>query len=103
MSEHIVLPERDREHERVLGILFNISPAKASVLSCLTRGTIATGDELLAYTGTKSHIKVAVSRTRSKLKDHGFDIHSKPEVGYWIEAAHRQKIEEMVVNFLGGK
>jgi DNA-binding response OmpR family regulator len=103
MNNAITLPERDREHERVLGIVFNISPAQASVLSCLTRGTVATSEELLAYSGVKSFIKVVVSRTRAKLKEYGFDIKSKMEVGYWIEAEDRKAIEWMVKEFMEGK
>jgi|GEM_PF-2893436 len=103
MTETIDLPERDREHERVLGIVFDISPAQASVLSCLSRSVTATADELLTYSGSKSHIKVVVSRVRAKLKEHGLDIKSKMNVGYWIEPDDRKAIEKMVTKFLEGR
>lgn len=103
MNEQITLPERDQEHERVLGIVFDISPAQASVLSCLSRGTVATSDELLAYTGVKSNIKVIVSRTRAKLRTYGYDIKSRMGVGYWIEAEDRRGVEGAVQKFLGGE
>lgn len=102
MNEAITLPDRDREHERVLGIVFDISPAQASVLSCLSRGIVATKDQLLDYTGA-THIKVVVSRTRKKLAPHGFDIKSKMDVGYWIETDDRKGIEKMVTRFMEGK
>lgn len=102
MNDTLALPVRDHEHERVLGIVFDISPAQASVLSCLIRGRVATADELLAYTGSKSHIKVVVSRARSKLQAHGFDIKSRIGVGYWIEAEDRKGIEAMVEKFMQG-
>jgi hypothetical protein len=103
MNNAITLPERDPDHERVLGIVFGISPAQASVLSCLLRIAVATGDELLTYTGSKSHIKVAVSRTRYKLQGKGFDIKSKMGVGYWIEADDKKGIEKLVAKFVEGR
>lgn len=103
MNNAITLAERDREHESILGIVFDISPAQAGVLSCLLRSTVATGDQLLEYTGSKSHIKVVVSRTRFKLQAKGFDIKSKMNVGYWIEADDKKEIEKLVSKFLGEK
>jgi DNA-binding response OmpR family regulator len=103
MNEAITIPARDEEHERVLGIVFDISPAQASVLSCLTRIQVATGDQLLEYSGSKSNIKVVVSRTRTKVKEKGFDIKSKINVGYWIEPDDKKGIEKMVSRFLEGR
>lgn len=102
MNEALSLPERDQEHERVLGVVFDISPAQASVLSCLCRGTIVTGDELLAYTGAKSEIKVVVSRTRAKMRELGMDIHSKINVGYWMDAEDKERVGSHVDKFLKG-
>lgn len=101
MQDAITIPPRDTEHERVLGIVFNLSPAQASVLSCLARGTIATGDQLLEYSGVKPPIKVVVSRARAKLKQEGLDIHSRIGVGYWVEPEDKVKIEKAVNQFLG--
>ena len=103
MNDTITLPERDREHERVLGIVFNLSPAQASVLSCLCRGTVASNDELLEYTGSKSNIKVVVSRTRLTIRQHGFDIKNRMGVGYWMEAADRKGVEALATKFVEGK
>lgn len=102
MSDTLTLPARDEENERMLGVVFDISPAQASVLSCLTRATIATADELLAFSGSKSHIKVVVSRTRAKLKEKGFDIQSKHGVGYWITAEDKDGIKKLVAQFMEG-
>lgn len=95
------LPVKDIEHERLLGIVFDISPAQASVLSCLCRGTGATTAELLDYVGISSEIKVVVSRTRDKLETHGLNIQSKPGIGYWMEPADRFKVEQLVREFVG--
>lgn len=103
MNETLSIPARDHEHERVLGVVLNISPAQASVLSCLCRGTIVTGDELLEYTGAKSNIKVVVSRTRAKLKELGMDIKSKIGVGYWMDAADKDRVSGIVNKFLKGE
>lgn len=100
MNETITLPERDVEHERVLSILFDISPAQASVLSCLARAKVVGSDTLLKYTGTKSQIKVVVSRTRQKVQELGLDIKSKMGVGYWIEKDDKDKIEALVRKFM---
>lgn len=102
MNSEIKIPERDPEHERVLGIVFNLSPAQAAVLSCLSRGTVVTGDELLAYSNTVTPIKVVVSRVRSKLKKQDMDINSKPNVGYWMESHDRASVQAAVANFLEG-
>ena len=100
MLDTMTLPARDREHERVLGIVFDISPSQSAVLSCLTRAKLVTGRELRDYTEIQSQIKVAVSRTRAKLIAHGMNINSKPEVGYWIDAEDQKTIERMVQRFL---
>lgn len=103
MQNSLTIPKRDPEHERVLGIVFDLSPAQASVLSCLTRGTVATANQLLTYAGVKPPMKVVVSRARAKLKTHGFDIKSRIGVGYWIEPDDRKGIEEAVNKFLERK
>jgi len=96
MSEITSLPERDEEHERLLAILFSLSPAQAGVVSCLTRGVTATTSQLQAYVGDKTPIKVAVSRARARMLDHEIDIMSRIHVGYWIEPVHQDKIKRMV-------
>jgi len=103
MEDTISLPERNQEHERLISIVFGVSPAQASVISCLARGVSANSEQLLAYTNTRSHVKVAVSRARHKLSLHGFDIKSKMGVGYWIEADDKRGIEKMLADFVGGK
>jgi hypothetical protein len=103
MQDTLTIPERDSEHERVLGIVFELSPAQASVLSCLVRGTIATKEQLLTYSGTRPPIKIVVSRARAKLRTHGLDIKSRIGVGYWIEKDDRKGIEKAVREFLEHK
>jgi len=103
MQAEITIPKRDPEHERVLGIVYDISPAQAAVLSCLCRGTVVTGDELMAFSGIKPPVKVVISRTRAKMKEHGMDIRSKINVGYWMDAEDRQDIQRSVDDFLAGR
>lgn len=93
------LKERDLMHERVLGVMFNISPAQAAVLSCLLRSTVVTGSELEEHCGC-TYAKVVVSRTRSRLKEKGYDIKSKHLTGYWIEADDKAAIEAAVKEFV---
>lgn len=98
-----VLPARDREHERVLGQLYNLSPAQAAVLSCLSRSDSgATTDELEKHTDTKPPIKVVVSRVRSKIKekDASLDIQSKQRLGYWMLPECRATVAAEVEKFL---
>lgn len=102
MNGTLTLPERDQEHERVLGIVFDISPAQAAVLSCLSRANVVSSDELLKFAEAKSNIKVVVSRTRAKMKEKGFDIKSKMGVGYWVEPDDKKGIEKLVKRFLEG-
>lgn len=102
MTEPITVAERDPEYERLLGIVFNVSPAQASALSCLIRSTVVSSADLLEHTGSKSQVKVIVSRTRSQMRTFGFDIHSKKEVGYWIEPADKQGIKKKVDDFVAG-
>jgi len=101
MISKIKLPDRDREHERVLGRIFDISPSQAAVLSCLSRCSIVTAKELKDYTGVKAPIKIAVSRTRSKLEAHGLFIENKPNVGYWISEEDRNCVDFRVKEFMG--
>lgn len=103
MTDTLTLPERDREHERLLGVVFNLSPAQAAIVSCLVRGTMASTEQLAAYAEVGSPVKVMVSRARARLKDHGFDIMSKMDVGYWIEPSDSKGIEEIARKFAGGK
>lgn len=96
------IAERDEEHEQVLAMVFKLSPAQSAVLSCLLRSFVASPTELLEYTGSKSYIKVPVSRVRAKLREHGFDIKSKMELGYYIEPEDKTGINEMVTDYLEG-
>jgi DNA-binding response OmpR family regulator len=100
MSTTLATPARDEEHERVLSAVFDLSPSQSSVLSCLIRAHIVSSAELLNFTGVKSLVKIVVSHTRKKLKEHGFDIKSKPGVGYWIDPEEKHSIEKMVAKFL---
>lgn len=102
MTATIALPEKDQEHERILGVIFDLSPAQAATLSCLARVALIDGDRLLEFTGNAPPIKVAVSRTREKLRLHDMDIESKLGVGYWISPEHRAIIEGMVEKFVNG-
>lgn len=102
MSTTITVANRDEEHERLLGIVFNISPAQAAVLSCIMRSTAVTTDELQRYSGNKSHVKIAVSRVRARLKEYGYDINSKKDVGYWIEPDDKKGLEGLVNDFTKG-
>lgn len=100
MTTTLATPARDEEHERVLSVLFNLSPSQSSVLSCLVRSHIVSSAELLAYTGVQSLVKIVVSHTRKKLREHGFDINSKPGVGYWVDPDAKKSIEDMVSKFM---
>lgn len=108
MQDALSIPARDMEHERVLGIVFELSPAQASVLSCLARGTVATTEQLLEYSGTQPPMKVVISRTRAKMRTHKafdnvtkpFDIKNRIGVGYWIEKEHSKLIDKAVKDFL---
>ncbi|QIG67071.1 hypothetical protein EVB41_062 [Rhizobium phage RHph_TM3_14A] len=101
MQNTLALPERDTEHERVLGIVFELSPGQASVLSCLVRGAVAKTDELLEYSGLAGPMKVVIFRTREKMRTHGVFIRSKINVGYWIDGDDKKKVEKAVAKFLG--
>lgn len=94
------LPAKNPDHERVLSIVYGISPAQAGVLSILLRAPFVTGDQLTEWVNAKSEIKTVVSKTRSKLKDHGIEIHSRIGAGYWIDTEDRAKIEERVNAFM---
>lgn len=100
MEETISIPLRDPEHERVLGVVFNITPAQASVLSALSRGTIVSSDDLIEFIGPKANVRVVVSRTRAAMKDLGMDIKSKWKVGYYMEASDRDRVASIVNEFL---
>jgi biotin operon repressor len=100
MEVQQTLPDKNSDHERVLSIVFNISPAQAGVLSLLARAPFVTGDQLAEWINTKTEIKTVVSKTRSKLRDFGVEIHSRIGAGYWIDADDRSKIEAEVNKFM---
>jgi len=102
MTDTITLPEKDTEHERILAVLFDLSPAQAAALSCLCRMPLVSSEDLLAFTSTAPPIKVAISRTREKLRTHKMDIDSKPGVGYWMAPEHREQIAKMIDGFKHG-
>ena len=100
MEVQQTLPDKNSDHERVLSIVFNISPAQAGVLSLLARAPFVTGEQLTDWINAKSEIKTVVSKTRSKLKEHGVEIHSRIGAGYWIDGADRDKIAAKVDEFM---
>ena len=102
MTPLLTVAERDEEQERLLGIVFNLAPSQAAVVSCLLRSVTVTTAELSGYVDAKSHVKIAVSRARARLRELGYDIHSKTNVGYWITQDDKKSIEEKVNEFLGG-
>lgn len=98
-----LLPERDHEHERIVGIVFNIPPQQAAIVSCLARGAVATTDQLWAYLESKTPPKLVMFHARSRLQEEGMDIKSKRSVGYWMEEDTRKKIEKRVTDFVEGR
>ena len=100
MDVQQTLPDKNPDHERVLSIIFNISPAQAGVLSVLARAPFVSGDQLTEWINAKSEIKTVVSKTRSKLKEHGIEIHSRIGAGYWIDGDDREKITAKVDEFM---
>lgn len=99
-TETLLLPERDHEHERVVGIVFNIPPQQAALVSCLSRGAVATTEQLQDYLESKTHPKIVVAHARAKLREDGMDIKSKWGVGYWMEEDTREKIAGRVSDFI---
>jgi hypothetical protein len=102
MTETAALPERDTEHERVISILFSLPPLPSSVVSCLSRAPMCTSAELSAFTGAKSKIKIAISKARTKLREHNLTINSRLGAGYWMDAPDRKALDDMVQSFLSG-
>lgn len=98
--ETMDLPERDFDQERVLALTFDLSPSQASVVSCLLNVFVVPPLHLMEYVGAKSNIKVPVSRARAKLREHGFDIKSRMEVGYYLEPEDKRGIEKMLADYL---
>lgn len=102
-AEHIMMPERDNEHERVIGILFDIPPQQAAIVSCLARGAVATTRQLWSYLGSKSPPKIAMAHVRKRLRDDKLEIKSKLGVGYWMEEPTIEEINKRVNTFLEGR
>lgn len=102
-AENIMMPARDNEHERVIGIIFDIPPQQAAIVSCLARGAVATTRQLWGYLGSKSPPKIAMSHVRQRLRDEGLEIKSKLNVGYWMEEPTIEEINKRVDAFLEGR
>lgn len=93
-------PVRDKEHERVIGIIFDIPPQRAAIVSCLARGAVTTTRQLWSYLESKSPPKIAIAHVRKRLREEGLEIKSKPNVGYWMEAPTIAEIERRVNEFM---
>lgn len=93
-------PDHDVDHERVVGMLFDLPPQQASLVSWLARGAIANSDMITEFLNTKSPPKVIVSHARTKLKEYELDIQSKWGVGYWMEDADRNVVNNSVAKFM---
>lgn len=96
-----LLPSRDIDQERALVMALNLSPGQAAVLSCLMRTVRATSEDLDEYTGF-SHAKVFVSKVRQKLKPNGVTIHSKTDIGYWIDPSGKEILEDIIKPYYEG-
>ena len=96
----ISIPERDNEYERVIAIVFNMTPQQAALVSCLSRGAVATAEQLKEYLNTETHPKIVVHHVRAKLNEKGIDIKSKWNAGYWMEEDTINAIKAEVDTFI---
>lgn len=94
------LPERDVEHERLISIVFNVPPQQAGLISLLAKGGIASTHQIRQYLDSKTHPKIIVTHVRSKLRENGMDIKSRPNVGYWMDENTRKQIDHLTSQFV---
>lgn len=93
-------PDHDVDHERIVGIVFDLPPQQAILVSWLARGAIANTDQISDYLGSKTQPKIVVSLARTKLKEVELDIQSKWGTGYWMNDDDRAVVNASVKKFL---
>lgn len=94
------MPERDHEHERLLTIVFNISPSQAAALSLLCSGQHRSTEEIKEFTGMKSNPKAIIWHMKPKLEEHGIELRSRRGIGYWMERECREKVQDLLVEYI---
>lgn len=94
------LPDRDHEHERVIGIVFDLPPQQAALVSFLARGAVASTQQIQEHLDSRTHPKVIVAHARNRLREEGMDIKTRWGVGYWMEEDTRTAIEARIEKFL---
>jgi len=96
------LPDRDPEHERLLGIVFKLSPNRAATLSVLLKCTYVSSEKIMEYAGFNSPVKQAIWHIRAALHPLGVEVGNRQGVGYWIDKDDKAKVEHRVEEFLKG-
>lgn len=100
MSATKQMPERDEEHERLLSIVFDISPAQAAILSLLCRAAPATTEQVKEFADLKSDPKSVIWHLRSKLSAYDVELKSRRAIGYWIERDDREKVQQRTDTYI---
>lgn len=96
-------PDHDVDHERIVGIVFDLPPQQAILVSWLARGAIANTKQIAEYLGSKTLPKIIVSHARTKLKEYELDIQSRWGTGYWMNDEDRAVVNASVQKFLEGR
>lgn len=94
------MPERDHEHERLVSIALSIPFQQARLVSLLSKGVVASTQEIANYMDSKTSPKVIAAYARREMRPFGIEIRSKKNVGYWIDAADCDKLAKLLKDYM---
>lgn len=79
-----------------LAVTFRLPPAMNKLLGLLIALPNVTSEMVHQRLEIATDAKVAVHRLRGLMKPHGIQIHSRRNLGYWIENADKARIRDML-------
>lgn len=79
-----------------LAVTFRLPPALNKLLGLLLSLPNVTSEMVHQRLEIATDAKVAVHRLRKYMTPHGIDIHSRRNLGYWLEPASKAKIRDML-------
>jgi hypothetical protein len=103
MPDTDILKARIRDLELALGqgnanlaVTFRLTPVLNNLMGLLVAMPVVTPEMICQRLGIAPDAKVAVFRLREHIAPWGLTIHSKRNVGYWIDSADKMKIKRLL-------
>ena len=85
-----------KQNDKSLAITFKLPPVLSNLLGLLLSVPIVTPEMVRQRLEITTDAKVAMHRLRNHLKPWDIKIHSRRNIGYWIEADDKHRIKAML-------